>query len=114
MIKHGEVILVDFNPIKGAEISKIRPCIVVSRNILNQYSPLLVVIPLTSNVKKKLPFHLLIKKNKQNGLSKTSKALPEQIKSIDKIRFVKKLGKLEPASMKKLDQKIAYVLNQSD
>ena len=112
-IKYGDIILIDFNPIRGSEISKIRPCVVVSRNVLNSKSPLLVVVPLTSNVERMLSFHLLIKKTKNNGLSQFSKALPEQIKSVDKIRFVKELGKLEIGLLKKLEQKIAYVLNQT-
>lgn len=108
--KDGDVILVDFNPVRGSEIAKIRPCIVVSNEVLNKYSPLYIVIPLTTNIKRVLPFHLLVKKSQKNGLSADSKAVTEHIKSIDKSRFVKKLGALESIFLEKLEKKIAFVI----
>jgi mRNA interferase MazF len=113
-IKYGDIVLMDFNPVRGAEISKIRPCIVVSNDTITTYSPLVVVIPLTSNIKKILSFHLLIKISHKNGLANNSKALTEQIKSLDKSRLVKKLGTLEKNLLSELEKKILFIVNQSD
>lgn len=112
--KYGDIVLIDFNPVRGAEISKIRPAIIVSRDILNKYSPLCIVVPITSNATKILPFHLFIAKSKLNGLKNDSKILPEQIKSLDKSRIVKKLGTLDKKQQSELEQKIMFVLNQRD
>ena len=38
MIKRGTIYWVDFNPVQGKEIGKIRPAVVVSNNINNQYN----------------------------------------------------------------------------
>lgn len=112
--KYGDVILVDFNPVRGAEISKIRPCIVVSHDVLNKNSPLCIVIPITSNTDRILPFHVFIIKSKENGLTVNSKAIPEQIKSLDKTRIIKRLGSLEKNYQNELVKKIAFVLNQGE
>jgi len=110
-IKYGDLILLDFNPVKGREIAKIRPCIVVSNNLLNLYSPLFIVVPITSNITKVLPFHVVIKPSLENGLQNESKALTEQIKSLDKLRLVKKIGKLEKKYLDMLEQKILFVIS---
>lgn len=111
-IKYWDIILVDFNPVKWSEISKIRPCIVISRKAINKFSPLVIVIPLTSSIDKLLPFHLLIKKSKSNWLTHDSKALSEQIKSLDKTRITKKLWTLEANMLKDLEKKVLFVINQ--
>ena len=110
--EYGDIITVNFNPVKGAEISKIRPCVVVSHNLLNIHSSLLIAVPLTSNTKKVLPFHIIITKSKSNGLAENSKAIPEQIKSLDTVRCVKKIGTLEKHYLEILEEKIRFVLNQ--
>ena len=112
-IKYGDLIMINFNPNLGAEIAKIRPGIVISNDYINQYSPYLIVIPLTGNINKILSFHLLINKSKTNGLDKNSKALTEQIKSIDKVRYIRKIGKLEDIYLIDLENKVSFVLNQS-
>jgi len=112
--KYGEIVLLDFNPIRGSEISKIRPCIIVSRNIINKYSPLIIVLPTTSNTDKILPYHTLIKPSKKNGLKLKSKVLPEQIKSLDKSRICKKIGQIQPILMKEIEKSLLFVINQSN
>lgn len=109
---YGDIILVDFNPVIGKEIAKVRPCIVVSCRLLNKKSPFLIVVPVTGSVQKSLPFHILVSPSKTNGLSKNSKILPEQIKSLSKERFVKKVGRLEKKYLQKLAESIRFVLNE--
>lgn len=90
----GEIWLFDPEPTKGTEIGKkIRPCIVISHDIMNSGpSELILVVPLTS-VHKGIPSHVQIDPS-NNGVSTTNFALCEQIISISKIRLIKKLGKV--------------------
>ena len=110
-IKYGDIVIMDFNPVVGSEISKIRPCLVVSRNEINASSKILIVLPITSNIKKHLPFHVIVKHSRKNGLSVHSKILTDQIKSLDKLRYKKTLGSLEDELLRDIEQKMAFVLN---
>ncbi len=50
--KKGEIYLVNFDPTVGHEAKKKRPALILSNNIHNQYSPLVTVAPLSSNINK--------------------------------------------------------------
>ena len=73
VVKYGDIILVDLNPVRGEEISKIRPCLVVSRKILNEKSPFFIILPFTGNVDRYLSWHVNVVVSLQNGLSCDSK-----------------------------------------
>ena len=114
MINYGDIVVMDFNPTKGAEITKIRPCIVLSRLEINQYSRFFVVAPFTTNTKIILAYHLHVLPSPHNGLQHPSKAMLEQIRSLDKTRFIKKLGSLERRYLPPLSRKLQFVLNQNN
>lgn len=48
--KKGEIYLVNFDPTIGHEVKKKRPAVIISNNIHNQFSPLVTVAPLSSNI----------------------------------------------------------------
>ena len=80
--KKWDVALVDLNPIKGIEISKIRPYLVVSPNSVNTYINTIVAVPLTS-IPSGNPFRTLTNQKNIEG-----ELCFEHIKSIDKSRIV--------------------------
>ncbi len=84
--KKWDVVLVDLNPTKGSEISKIRPCLIVSPNSVNTYMNTVVVVPFTSKPKG-YPFRILTKHKDIDG-----ELCFDHIKSIDKSRIVKTDG----------------------
>jgi mRNA interferase MazF len=89
-LRRGEIYWVELDPVKGSEIRKTRPCLIISNDEQNEVSRRVMVIPLTSS--KKLPpapFHVsLIFQNK------LAKILPEQMRVADKSRIKGKcLGK---------------------
>ena len=94
MYSKGDVCLADLDPTTGVEIKKTRPVIIVSNDWINQHSQLVVVVPLTSNIKRVSPSEVIIPKG-SGGLDYDSKAATDQIRAIDKSRIVKKLGRLE-------------------
>jgi mRNA interferase MazF len=55
--KQGDIILMDFNPQQGHEQDGRRPAIVLSNNILNEHSSLVLVCPITTR-NKSHPFHI--------------------------------------------------------
>lgn len=73
-----------------------RPVIVIQNDTGNKYSPTIIVIPLTSEIKKvNMPTHCILHKSLHNGLSVNSMALAEQIRVIDKSRLLDKIGYLD-------------------
>jgi mRNA interferase MazF len=84
--KKWDVVLVDLNPTKGSEISKIRPCLVVSPNVVNSYMNTIVVVPFTSKPKG-YPFRIGTNHNNTIG-----ELCFDHIKSVDKSRILKTDG----------------------
>lgn len=97
----GDVWLFDPEPIKGNEIGKkIRPALIISHDLLNAgFSGLVFVVPLTS-VYKGIASHVQIDPP-EGGLSVKSYALCEQVRSISKVRLIKKIGKIKSHAIMK-------------
>lgn len=64
--KKWEIILVDLNPVKGSEMAKIRPCLIISPNSVNNALNTLIVVPLTSTIKN-YPSRLSINSKGRSG-----------------------------------------------
>ena len=97
--KRGDILLVNFEPAKGSEQGKIRPAIVVQSDLLNKYSTLTIVAPVTSKIyDKEYPTNVFITKE-DSGLEKDSTILLNQIRTVDKRRIIKKLSTLDKYSM---------------
>lgn len=89
----------------GSEQTGLRPCIIVSNNLNNLHSPTVTVIPVTSRCKNHIPTHCKIK-----GLPKSSIAMAEQIRTIDKTRIVTYITTLKPKEIDELKQCIKIQL----
>lgn len=94
-MKRGDVFDTHLNPTEGSEQAGIRPVIVVSRDAINQYSFVVVVVPLTSakNIKRSYPNNVLIKSG-NGGLTADSVALGGQVRAITKVRLLQQRGSL--------------------
>lgn len=105
-LKHpqrGEVCLVNFDPTIGSEIRKTRPALIIQNDVANQYSPITIVAAITSHSGKRLyPTEVLIKAE-EAGLDMDSLVLLNQIRSIDRRRLVKRIGKVTSATMERVD-----------
>jgi len=102
-VRRGDVFVANLDPTIGVEIKKTRPVIVLSNNSINQFSQLVVVVPLTKNTAHLSPSHAVIPKGVAR-LTFTSKAVTEQIKAIDKRRLVKRLGSLPPGLLAQVER----------
>ena len=90
-MKKNEIYGVDLAPTIGAEMSKLRPCVVISPDEMNKYLRTVIVAPLTST-KRALPTRVLIKATETSGLKNDSYAALDQIKTIDKTRLLNYIG----------------------
>ncbi|MDL1974006.1 MAG: type II toxin-antitoxin system PemK/MazF family toxin [Deltaproteobacteria bacterium] len=98
-IKRGGVYLAALDPTMGHEIAKTRPVVVISNDKNNTFSGTITVLPITSkNVKKTYPFEVVLAKGKGN-LPKKSKIKADQIRTLDKRRLIKTIGRLSEKDM---------------
>ncbi len=94
----GEVWLVALDPTVGAEIKKTRPAVVISNDTNNQYAQTVTILPVSDIGEKVYPFEARLS-SKTAGLMKESKVRTQQIRTVDKGRLVKFLGKVTPSEM---------------
>ena len=112
--KRGDVFLVNFDPTIGAEIKKTRPALIIQNDVANQHSPITIVAAITSKFDDKLyPTEVLIGAG-EGGLTKDSVILLNQVRSIDRRRLVKKLGKIKEATLKRTNVSIKISLGLID
>ena len=105
-ISRGDIFLASLDPVVGHEISKTMPVVIVSNNINNKYNSTVSVLPLTSQkVDKVYPFEVLIEEGEAN-LQKRSKIKADQIRTLDKIRLIKRFGCLSEVQIKELNKSI--------
>lgn len=79
-----------------SEQGGIRPVIIIQNDVGNKYSPTVIVLPITSEIKKEnMPTHCILHKTYKNGLEVDSMVLAEQIRVIDKSRLLDKIGYLD-------------------
>ena len=109
-IRRGEVYFCDFgiSNIVGSEQKGVRPVLVIQNNTGNKYSPTVIVAPITSKVKRKLPTHVNL--HGYNTLSDDCTVLLEQQRTVDKRRLKSFQARLKLTDMMKIDEAIMIAL----
>jgi mRNA interferase MazF len=95
-ISQYQIILVNLDPTLGSEIKKTRPCVVVSPDEMNKYLRTIVIAPMTTS-SKNYPTRVLVKHD-----DKTGWVVLDQIRTVDKQRIIRELGKLSKQEIKKV------------
>ena len=112
--KRGEVYLVNFDPTLGSEIKKTRPALILQNDVANEHSPITIIAAITSKFDETLyPTEVEISAG-EGGLKQNSMVLLNQIRSIDRQRLSKKLGKVENPTLKKIDLAVKISLGLID
>lgn len=107
----GEMWRVDFEPSVGAEIKKIRPAVVISRDDVGKL-PLRVIVPFTSwqATFAGAPWLVKVSPDASNGLTNDSAADAFQVQSQSLDRFVSRLGTLEATQVEAVAKAVAAVV----
>jgi len=95
-LKQYDIILVNLNPTIGSEIKKTRPCIIISPNEMNKYLRTIVIAPMTTS-SKNYPTRMEIKHNGKIGW-----IVIDQIRTVDKQRIIKVLGRMTKPEIKEV------------
>jgi len=93
----GSLVWVTLDPARGAEVPKTRPCIVVSRTEANDVSSTVTIVPLSS-VNGRAPDRMVqpLFSAKETLLPKDSRALCDQVRTVDRRRIRDTVGVLSP------------------
>ena len=112
-LERGTVVLVELDPTLGHEQRGVRPCIVVSDPTINadQRFPLIAVVPVTGTPGEGALYPALAPG--PSGLAKTSYALTDHLRSIDKRRIRRLFGPLSAEELARIDQGLALFLGLS-
>ena len=97
-----EVYLVRLDPTEGREIRKTRPCLVISPDEMNRHIGTVIVAPMTTQGRE-YPMRIPVRFQRKSG-----QIVLDQIRTVDKSRLVKRLGKIDDATA----QKVLALLNE--
>ena len=111
-MRRGDVFDARLDPVEGSEQAGIRPVVVVSRDAINQASPVVVVVPCTTwRVDRRIYPSQLLLKTPDGGLKVDSVALCEQIRAVAKTRLRSRRGALSPEAMRRLERALLIALD---
>ena len=83
----------------------------IQNDLSNRLSDVTIVAPITSTVRFPLnPVHVLLAADKSTGLSVTSVAVFNQIRAVDRMRLIGRLGATDEETMERVDAAIQISL----
>jgi len=103
-IKQYEVYLINLDPTVGYEIQKTRPCVVISPDEMNRNIQTIIISPMTTKS------HDYPTRVKLTFCNKAGWIVLDQIRTVDKKRLVKRLGRISNDAIKKVKAKIKEML----
>jgi mRNA interferase MazF len=108
----GDLFMANLEPAQGSEQGGTRPVVVVSRDALNQFSPVVVVCSITNaaNKKKFYPSHVRVAAG-SGGLTLESVVICEQVRAISKTRLRRQIGKFDGRVMASIDAALKIALD---
>ena len=99
-----DIYLINLDPTVGHEIQKVRPCVIISPNELNETISTVIIAPMTTK-SHQYPTRVAITFQEKKGW-----IVLDQIRTVDKTRFIKKIGQLNSKISKKVKDVIFEML----
>ena len=90
--------------------AKARPVVVVSNDVCNANSPHITVVPLTTQVHRLLPTHVIVPNSRETGLRSVSVAKAENIMPLKKKTLIDCVGELPMSVMQLIDNAVLVQL----
>ena len=100
-VKRFEVYLVNLDPTVGSEIKKTRPCLIISPDEMNRFINTIIIAPMTTKGKI-YPTRVPCTFKGKQGL-----IVLDQIRTVDKTRLVKRIGKVDNVTQDKVLEVLA-------
>lgn len=109
-MKRGDVVWVRLDPGEGSEIRKTRPAVVVSNDVACRCDSVLQVVPVTRLPDRAIRPYEATVDSECSGLTKPSRAVANQVRTIARHRVTETLGQLDPQEITDLDRALAIQL----
>ena len=107
----GDVYFANLGSQQGSVEHGVRPVLIVQNNVGNLLASTIIVVPLTTQIKKlNMPGHTILYKT--DGIAETSMALCEQITTIDKSQIGSYVCHLGPEPMKRVTSAIISCVSE--
>ena len=104
-IKRYDIFLINLDPTIGHEIKKSRPCIIISPNEMNMLKTV-IIAPMTTKIRE-FPFRVNVEFEKKKG-----QVALDQLRCIDKIRLIKKIGIINQKFKEKISNKLVTIFKK--
>jgi mRNA interferase MazF len=98
------VVRVRLDPVEGSEQAGERPALVVSPDVINLHSPVVLIAAITSQKTDKVYPHEVLIDPPEGGLRKRSKVLLMQLRCVDKKRLTGRYGNVSPETMGRVEE----------
>lgn len=109
-VNRGDIWLVDLNPVRGSEQRGVRPCMVISNDVTNQYAPTVCAIPFTSNLTgRRFPINVVLTRD-DTGLKADSLLLCGQLRTVAKERLLRRLSSVSAERMPDIEKALKVYL----
>lgn len=109
-IVRGDVVRVRLDPGEGREIRKTRPAVVLSNNAACRFDSVIQVVPITALPNRPLRPYEAIIESKASGVTKPSRAVANQIRTVAKHRLTGRLGHLSPTELDEVNRAVTIQL----
>lgn len=108
----GEVYIAKLDPVEGSEQGGTRRVVIVSRDALNKFSPVVCICPITdaANKQRVYPSHVLVPTG-TGGQTIDGIVVCEQVRTISKTRLIDRKGKFEKDVMTRIDAALKIALD---
>ena len=110
-MKRGEVYNARLDPTVGSEQSGIRPVVIVSRDAINDHSPVVLAVPCTTfRGQRVFPSQVVVRAG-EGGLAVDTVLMAEQVRTLDKARVLTIRGTLTAPVLRQLDLALKIALD---
>ncbi len=106
VIKRFDVFLVKLNPTVGSEIQKTRPCLIISPDEMNRHIKTVIIAPMTTKGRA-YPSRVSCLFQGKEG-----QVVLDQIRTVDKVRLVRKLGRLNQETSRDVIDALAKLFGE--
>lgn len=111
-IKQFEIWVADLNPQIGTEPGKTRPVLVVQTDLLNKIPhPSTIICPITTNVRKESEILRVHLKKGVGNVYQDCDIMIDQIRAIDNMRLMKRVGKLPQDVIELIKENISIIID---
>lgn len=104
VVNQYEVHLIDLDPSKGHELQKTRPCLIISPDEMNRNIGTVIIAPMTTK-SHNYPTRVELEFQGKNGW-----IVLDQIRTVDKTRLIKKVGKIEERTIQEVKNVLREML----